>query len=250
VGQRLGLYEYIEGRPLRDGEVDKNAVDQALSFFRELNARKFLPGAEKIRNGSEACFTMAEHLECVDRRMTRFDQLDRTTPTGEEAAALVHERLITAWHRIRTEVIAGWSAIDEPLVHGDRCLSPSDFGFHNTLADEAGRLKFVDFEYSGWDDPAKTACDFFSQPDVPVPVEFFEPVSQAFVEGTSDCEKHLRRIDLLLPVYRVKWCCIMLNDFLPAGSRRRSFAKDMATQEQRRTAQLAKVRLSLDAISG
>jgi hypothetical protein len=246
----LGLYEYIEGGPLRNGEVDKSAVDQAMSFFRELNACKLLPSAGQLRPGSEACFTMAEHLDCVDRRMKRFDQLDRATPTGEEAAVLAFERLIPVWNRIRAGVVGNCAVIDEPLALRDRCLSPSDFGFHNTIADAARNLKFIDFEYAGWDDPAKTCCDFFCQPDVTVPLEFFDAVSRAFVDGTSDPEKHLRRIDLLLPVYRVKWCCIMLNDFLPAGSRRRSFAKDPSAQEQRRIAQLRKVRLALDAISG
>ena len=238
----LGLYEFLKGRPLRNGEVDQQAVTQAVRFFCELNRHKSLPEAQLLRPGSEACFTMAEHLDCVDRRMKRFDQLDRTTPTGEEADELVHERLIPAWNRIREQVVAGGVALDEPLSPGDRCLSPSDFGFHNTIGDASGRLKFIDFEYSGWDDPAKTVCDFFCQPDVTVPMEFFETVSSAFVESSSDPAAHLRRIALLLPVYRVKWCCIMLNEFLPVGSRRRSFAKDPASQEQRRAAQLHKVR--------
>lgn len=242
----LGLYEYLAGRPLRNGEVDERAVGQGVAFFCELNRHRSLADARALRPGSEACFTMAEHLDCVDRRMKRFDQLDRTTPTGEEANALVHERLIPAWGKIRAEVMAGGVAMNHALSAGDRCLSPSDFGFHNSIADGSGRLRFIDFEYSGWDDPAKTVCDFFCQPDVVVPMKFFESVSHAFVEELSEPPGHLRRIALLLPVYRVKWCCIMLNEFLPVGSRRRSFAKDAASEEQRRTVQLQKVRLALD----
>jgi hypothetical protein len=29
---------------------------------------------------------------------------------------------------------------------------------------------------------------------------------------------------LLLPVFRLKWCCIMLNHFLPTDGERRKFA--------------------------
>jgi hypothetical protein len=244
----FGLYEFLEGRSLRNRDVDTSAVEQAIEFFREMNRHKATAEAQLLRPGSEACFTIAQHLDCVDRRMKRFDQLDRTTPTGEEANRLVQERLIPAWNRIRADVVVGGVPLDEPLLPGDRCLSPSDFGFHNTIADDSGRLKFIDFEYSGWDDPAKTVCDFFCQPDVTVPIELFDRVSGAFVEGCSNPELHLRRIALLLPVYRVKWCCIMLNEFLPVGSRRRSFAKDPASQEQRRRTQLQKVRLALDAL--
>ena len=250
AGAGLGLYEFLEGRPLRSGEVDDQAVDQAVAFFHDLNRHKTSPEARSLRPASEACFTMAEHLECVDRRMKRFDQLDPTTPTGDEVKALVAERLTPAWNEIRARAVAGTTVLDEPLATSDRCLSPSDFGFHNTIADGSGSLKFIDFEYSGWDDPAKTVCDFFSQPDVTVPMQLFQKVSHAFAEELTDPAAHLHRIALLLPVYRVKWCCIMLNEFLPVGSRRRSFAKDPASQEQRRAAQLVKTKAALAALYG
>ena len=53
-------------------------------------------------------------------------------------------------------------------------MSPSDFGFHNALATPGGRLVFIDFEYAGWDDPAKLANDFFCQPAVPVDARFYD----------------------------------------------------------------------------
>ena len=41
-----------------------------------------------------------------------------------------------------------------------RCVSPSDFGFHNALVGPDGRAVFLDFEYAGWDDPAKLDLRF------------------------------------------------------------------------------------------
>jgi hypothetical protein len=35
----------------------------------------------------------------------------------------------------------------------------------------------------------------------------------------------LARCRILLDVCRIKWVCIMLNDFLPVGAARRSFAE-------------------------
>ena len=40
-----------------------------------------------------------------------------------------------------------------------RALSPSDFGLHNAMRGEDGRLRFIDFEYFGWDDPVKLVSD-------------------------------------------------------------------------------------------
>ena len=39
-------------------------------------------------------------------------------------------------------------------------LSPSDFGFHNSLRSQNENLIFHDFEYFGWDDPVKLISDF------------------------------------------------------------------------------------------
>jgi hypothetical protein len=50
-------------------------------------------------------------------------------------------------------------------------------------------------------------------------------------------------------VYRIKWCCIMLNDFLPVGSRRRSFARTAEDQQQRQRTQLQKARAALEQLS-
>ena len=50
---------------------------------------------------------------------------------------------------------------EQELLEQYRTLSPSDFGFHNALRTPAGTMVFLDFEYFGWDDPAKTGFGFF-----------------------------------------------------------------------------------------
>ena len=122
----------------------------------------------------------------------------------------------------------------DALPPRQRVVSPSDFGFHNCLVTDAG-LRFIDFEYAGWDDPAKMACDFFYQPEVPVP----QPFLPGFIERVEAV------VRLLLPVYGVKWCCIMLNEFLPMGDTRRAFARADISLESRRADQLRKVEAAL-----
>ena len=97
-------------------------------------------------------------------------------------------------------------------------------GEENAILTNGGGLRFIDFEYAGWDDPAKTVCDFLCQPRLPVAEEFASRFTEAVLVDCSDGEFHRRRIDVLLPVYRLKWCCIMMNEFLPSGRRRRAFA--------------------------
>ncbi len=240
----LGLYEFIHGRALEAAEVGPDAIDQAIAFFVGLNAHKCDPTARLMPNGSEACFALLEHLACVQRRITRLMQIDDTSPLDREAAAWIRDKLYPAWLRsqshIARQAIACGLALDAPIADKDRCLSPSDFGFHNAILANDGRLRFIDFEYAGWDDPAKTACDFLCQPKLPVPENHAARFTQAVISGLSGAAVHEQRISLLLSVYRLKWCCIMMNEFLPVGSQRRNFAQNAARQEERKRMQLEK----------
>jgi len=241
----LGLYEFVEGRTLLPDEVGIEHVEQAVDFYRELNRHKTDPAAGALPRASEACFTLGEHLACVGRRVERLAHLDDATPEGREAGLLVREELLPTWQQVRARALYEAArralSLDEPIPRQDECLSPSDFGFHNAILGADGRLRFIDFEYAGWDDPAKMTCDFLCQPAVPVLEACADPFARAVASGLSDPQWHLRRVALLLGVYRVKWCCIMLNEFVPVDRQRRSFAQDARAEEGRKRAQLHKV---------
>ena len=242
----MAVYEFIAGRRLASGEVTAAHVAEAASFFRVVNEHRRSPAATDLPEASEACFSIAAHLACVDHRVARLGGIDAASPLGGEAAEIVGRRITPAWHRVRESVrSSAGTAADEPLATGDRCLSPSDFGFHNAILAPDGRLRFLDFEYAGHDDPAKMACDFFCQPAVPTPREHLPVFTASLASLWESPSAFRRRVDLLLPVYELKWCCIMLNEFLPAADSRRTFA-GAANQDARRGAQLEKVAVALD----
>lgn len=242
----MAVYEFVAGSKLAPGEVAAAHVAEAAAFFRAVNEHRGDPRAADLPEASEACFSSAAHVACVDRRVARLGEIDAASPLGREAADLVARRMVPAWQRVRVSVIAeAGPAANEPLAAGDRCLSPSDFGFHNAILAGDGRLRFLDFEYAGHDDPAKMVCDFFCQPAVPVPREHL-PAFVASLAGLWESPSAFRRrVELLLPVYELKWCCIMLNEFLPADGRR-AFAGVGTDREARRATQLAKVAAALD----
>ena len=51
----------------------------------------------------------------------------------------------------------------EKYYENPLCISASDFGLHNAIMTERG-IVFFDFEFAGWDDPAKAIVDFLLQP--------------------------------------------------------------------------------------
>jgi len=131
----------------------------------------------------------------------------------------------------------------------ERCLSPSDFGFHNTIEKKNGDLMFFDFEYAGWDDPAKTICDFFYQPRIPVPAEyekwFVAPIEKLF-DKSGDLAL---RVSMLKRILGLKWCCIFLNEFTPIDSLRRTFSLGKENVEQNLYNQLQKAENLLKTIN-
>jgi hypothetical protein len=248
----FAIYEFIDGRLLAHKEISEKYIAQALEFYKKLNLKKHTDTAGSLPLASEACFTLKSHLDRVGDRVNALKDIDIRTPVDREAAGFVKKDLVKAWEDLKASVLAKAKglglSLDEKLGEKDRCISPSDFGFHNALLTPSGELRFIDFEYAGWDDPAKMACDFFCQPKLTVPAKYFEGFVKKVISGSSGPQYHARRIRLLLPVYRIKWCCIMLNHFLKAGSLRRRFASDADDYEGQKAIQLKKARAALKAV--
>ncbi len=248
----LALFEFIYGRRLDRTEINVTHIEQALTFVRRLSTMHYSLGAALLPAASEACFALDEHVRLVERRVRNLAELQAASPTDHEAAAFVRNELSPAWEsqvaRLTRRAEQAGLSLGEPLAERDRCISPSDFGFHNAVLEGGGRLRFVDFEYAGWDDPAKLVCDFFCQPQVPVPRQFLDAVASTVVEPLQNRGMHRQRINLLWPIYRVKWCCIMLNLFAPVGARRRAFSGTAEDLENVKKTQLALARQALRSL--
>jgi phosphotransferase family enzyme len=240
---QAALYGFLAGRKLDPVALKPEHIDAAADFVLAINVTRHpdLPAA------SDACFSISDHLELVERRLLRLAALDHEAPHAAEAQRLVFTALRPAWDGVRQRAIGGALAfgldLHRSLSEAECCLSPSDFGFHNALAADDGRLTFLDFEYAGRDDPAKLVVDFFCQPEVPVPQTYFD----GFMARLSLDQATQARCRVLLDVARVKWACILLNEFLPVGAARRAFA-DASEREARCAAQLEKAKAKLAEI--
>ena len=245
--EQAALYSFVPGHKLAAAELKPAHVDAAIDFVLAVNERP----RPQLAPGSEACFSLSEHIATVERRVSRLATLDMAAPHADDARRLVTEKLLPAWKTVKAQLAAGAKAAglaaDQLLATEDCCLSPSDFGFHNALLDEEGRLTFLDFEYAGCDDPAKLVSDFFCQPDVPVPLSLHAHFIDRMAQGLGLDSAGVTRSRMLLDAYQIKWACIILNDFLPLGAARRAYA-DEGGRAQRCAEQLAKAAAKLVAL--
>ncbi len=242
---RAILFSFADGSPMVPADVDASSINQAMDFAVALNAHR--AEAKHLPTASEYCASLAEHIQLVDERIARLRQF----ADNEAARDFVETELSPAWERFRQEaVIRAGSELGRALFTEEQCLSPCDFGFHNALLDDSGQITFVDYEYAGWDDPARTVCDFFCQVAVAVPEKHLELVLCRISEMLPPSLRLRERVAVLMPIYRVKWCCIVLNEFLPRDRARREFARaDSGLTPSERGQQLLRAQAALTTLN-
>jgi len=234
------IYEWIDGDKI--AEPAEAHIGAATAFLSRLHGLKNRPGAEGLRPASEACFSASALEECLRGRLEPL--MARTDHA--ELAAFLRGQLIPALDSAcaRSRSLLGGAFVRE-LAHEHRTLSPSDFGFHNALRRPDGALVFLDLEYFGWDDPVKTICDFLLHPGMRVPAALKRSFSSSML---GEFPEAAGRMEALFPLFALKWCLILLNEFLPSHVLRRKFAgMSERDRESRETEQLAKARAMLRA---
>tara|TARA_Y100001934_G_scaffold242380_1_gene298108 strand:+ start:253 stop:1905 length:1653 start_codon:yes stop_codon:yes gene_type:complete len=213
--------DWIEGAdfdsPLASSE---SYWKQCFSFLKKIQVGKNSIEAKSLPEGSEAAFSLRAHLALLQNRRDYWYAHNQTIP--EKVRSLLMTELDEEYKSLAKELISH-PDFNKELEPDEKIISPSDFGLHNAKLVEDEQLAFFDFEYAGWDDPAKTIADFFAQPRFPAPFEKVENLISTFSEifSSSVMDRLLRRLPLVNRIIRLKWCYILLNDFHPAFSKRR-----------------------------
>ncbi|MBV8776077.1 MAG: aminoglycoside phosphotransferase family protein [Alphaproteobacteria bacterium] len=200
---RFLLMEWAEGEPvIAHGAAD---LREAADFVAAVFALSADPAAGAFPLASEACLSAAEIVRQLDRRLPLL------APPPPVARFLEDSyRPLLARQREAAAARADY-AID--LAAARRRLIPADFGFHNALRQAGGALRFVDFEYFGWDDPVKLTADFLLHPAMRLSAgdrRFFVGRMQTALADDDDFPARLRR---LLPLFALRWMLILFNPF-------------------------------------
>ena len=243
----VGVFEFVKGtRP----QSSVSNIDSALRFFARLNTHRDSDIAKRLPLAAEACLTFGDHLATVHRRVTSLADFVNLDALDVEANAFVANVINPLWDRAQSQLTSDTQSLSlqAEISPGEKCISPSDFGFHNALEREDGTIVFFDFEYAGWDDPAKFVNDFFCQPDVPISIVYYEyvVVTVSNVLGVIHAAEFMNRCRRLFPLYQIKWGCILLNDFTHVGRERREYSLGLVGAASRRKRQLDRARQLLN----
>lgn len=206
--QRCVILENVEGKTFTEGiPPTSQAVEDAVKFIYMLNTEPEIARKYIKLDAAEGFLSLREHLTNVQERFQAMNCEHLPKDKRSDAKRLI--RQISAKYAIindRTEELITKGVISDCIDVEKRCVSPSDFGFHNAIETPTG-IRFFDFEFSGWDDPAKATIDFLLQPRIPV-VGFGMPLLTAWPLKLQHEIKE--RCYHLEPILRLKWVCILL----------------------------------------
>lgn len=219
----FAVLSWIDGTPV--GTVRDRDIDQACEFLARVHALRKLPTLAHGRLASEACLSGAE----IERQVAgRLSELAILTAEEPDLRAFLDCSFAPSWERLvahsKQSMQAAGLDFTALLPEERRSLVPSDFGFHNAIRRPDGSLAFIDFEYFGWDDPAKLTSDVLFHPGTPL-ADNQRHRFRAQAQGVFGDDPHFKsRLEAYLPLFGLRWVLIVLNEFLPRRWRLRQMA--------------------------
>jgi len=221
-GQFL-LMEWIDGALLTAHQPAD--VEEAAAFIAKIFSLSSDPEAGQFPLASEACLSRHEIVRQLEERLA---WLDADGAVGPFLADTFRPALSRATEQ------AGVATSDEALLPDPlRRLIPADFGFHNVVRQGDGRLRYIDFEYFGWDDPAKVTADFIVHPAMELSADDRRAFVAGIVPSVPADSGFVVRLRRDLPLYALRWALILFNPF------RRDRADELPGEPQQRAALLA-----------
>jgi len=240
---QIALYQYVDGVEIDSRAVSELDIEQLVSFVMRLKRLASLEQADRLPRAAEACFSFGTLHDNILRRLERLNAVDGEGASYAALRPFLTQEFAPALDAVigRARVEIGEAAWTAELPRSAWTLSPSDFGFHNALRRPDGSIVLLDFEYFGKDDPAKMISDFMLHPAM----DLNESVKRRFAERMLQCfdSDHglATRLASSYPLFGLKWCMILLNEFMPKFLERREFAVEAgADREDVRVRQLVK----------
>jgi hypothetical protein len=246
--QHFAIYRFIEGDAPRTGDLTTADLGHLVDLLGRMWELRTEPEARNLPSASDACLSLNDYAARIEDRVRRLTAaLDPEDALCREALQFLRGEFRECFDVQRSRLVRGKNP-STPLSPHDRTLSPSDHGFHNALRRPEGWV-FLDFEYAGWDDPAKMIADTCHQPRIPLSgalQAFFLDNMLTRLGSPAWLEERLRYV---VPMTGLNWCLILLNEFIPLALRRRRFACVGGELPDKRAGQLDLARAKLARIA-
>lgn len=242
--RNMAAYVFVDGSPIR-GAITQDDLDAVVDFVLILD--ELSCGETGWRtSAAEACFSFQELVENINGRLDRLKRLQAESPIYRDLHAFLKDDLSPLLNRLvhwgEGTLTRHGLSMAAPISADERILSPSDFGFHNAVRRADGSIVFLDFEFFGWDDIAKLTSDFLLHPAMELQEGHRLRFANRLCMELRGGESLAKRLPVAYCLFAVKWCVILLNEFIPEHWSRRRFAGELRTEDVVLAEQLAKAK--------
>ena len=169
-----------------------NDISHICNFLEEINNTSKVT-EEKTINAADACF--ARETTIIESIAVYANILNNS----KRCISRLNDK----------KVRSHWKEIDKQKI-----ISPSDMGVHNTLRVNKG-VKFIDFEYAGYDDLAKLVCDIVIHPEYKLNKKKEDYlINEIAKKGLTADEAWIKRYEDIKETRVCIWQTIMLRQYI------------------------------------
>ncbi len=204
--ENIAVFDWIEGKTII--RINNKILNDSINFIKNLSKLD----KNKLINFSyakESCIRVSDIISQIENRL----ELINKTQNKDIINFIRNNFLIVYKNSIKiADKILKSSSFSEALDKEYQILSPSDFGFHNAIVNEKKEIFFIDFEYFGWDDPAKLINDFIWHPGMKLTDKqkiFWANEALSIFQ----CDKNLSlRVKATWSLFGLRWALIILKE--------------------------------------
>ncbi len=222
------VFEHINGVHVPSESVTSADIENLVEFLSALDTLKKCKESNTLPPASDACFSMHTIGVRIENRFDRLSTAENTDAPNPALSSFLHEDFLPCFRRIKKWCLRETSALSyhAEIPKTERTLSPSDFGFHNSVKRHDNRLVYFDFEYFGWDDPAKMVSDFLYHPAMDLDKNLKKQFVSGILTNFNRPQNLAQRLKIVYPLFGLNWCMILLNEFIPDFFSRREFSSN------------------------
>lgn len=200
----ISIFQWINGKKIVQPSNDD--LNRAIDFVKNLKTLSSKNNSFPY-DAVESCKCLNDILNQIEYKKSSLLNIS----SSKKIKKFIQSYFKPALKKIRSQKISNLYL--KPIKNRLEILSPSDFGFHNSLKTKKNQIIFFDFEYFGKDDPVKLAADFLLHPGMVLNLQqkkiWISKISSIFKNDSN----FLNRLYLFIPFYALRWSLIVLNDY-------------------------------------
>lgn len=209
------IFDWIEGTKIKN--VSRREVKNLIDFLIDIQSFKIKEKSLLLPIASEACFSLVDHQSLIyQKAKNTLSKIQLFKNIDKDLIKTINTKfsiMLNLLREIKNDYYYKKEFWENKLNSSQRCISPSDVGFHNIL-NSSDKFIFFDFEFAGIDDPCKLIVDLIIQPDYPIPFKYTYLIKDLINLYKNKIPFLEIRLKIIFQLYQIKWFCIILNPII------------------------------------